>query len=103
MFGVSHAVQNEKLWNLHTWYRVIGEVLVIGLLVVVYKIPYIQQLYVNQARCNWCAPIVLLLFIWCNVCACHSPVYHYIAAHHAAVVQYITIYITATCDVEYIK
>ena len=42
-FGISHAVQNEKkLWNLHTWYRVIGEVLVLGLLVVVckIKIPY---------------------------------------------------------------
>ena len=40
MFGISHAVQNEKkLWNLHT-YKVIGEVLVLGLLVVVYKIPY---------------------------------------------------------------
>ena len=35
----------------------------------------VQQLYVNQARCNWCVPIVLLqLSIWCNVCACHSPV-----------------------------
>ena len=33
----------------------------------------------NQARCNWCVPIVLLS-IWCNVCACHGAVYHYIAA-----------------------
>ena len=33
---VSHAIQNEKLWNLHTSeYKVIGEVLVLGLLVVV--------------------------------------------------------------------
>ena len=40
MFGISHAIQNEKLWNLHTEYKVIGEVLVLGLLVVVYKIPY---------------------------------------------------------------
>ena len=40
MFGISHAIQNEKLWNLHTSkYKVIGEVLVLGLLVV-YKIPY---------------------------------------------------------------
>ena len=39
MLGISHAVQNEKLWNLHTRYKVIGEVLVLGLLVVVYKIP----------------------------------------------------------------
>ena len=38
MFGISHAVQNEKLWNLHTWYRVIVEVSVLGLLVVVCKI-----------------------------------------------------------------
>ena len=43
MFGISHAVQNEKkLWNWHID-RVIVEVLMvlsIGLLVVVYKIPY---------------------------------------------------------------
>ena len=38
MLGVSHAVQNEKkLWKVYT---VIGEVLVLGLLVVVYTIPY---------------------------------------------------------------
>ena len=36
MFGMSYAIQNEKkLWNLHTRYKVIGEVLVLGLLVVV--------------------------------------------------------------------
>ena len=77
MFVISHAVQNEKLWNLHTKYKVIGKVLALGLLVVVYKIPY--NSCVNQARCNWCVPIVLLS-IWYNVCACHSPVYRYIAA-----------------------
>ena len=39
MFGISHAIQSEKrLWNLHTKYKV-GEVLALGLLVVVYKIP----------------------------------------------------------------
>ena len=38
MLGISHAVLNEKkLWNLHTRYRVISEVLVISLLVVVHK------------------------------------------------------------------
>ena len=37
MLGVSHAVQHEeKLWK----FTVIGEVLVLGLLVVVNKIPY---------------------------------------------------------------
>ena len=46
----------------------------------------VQQLYVNQARCNWCVAIVLLS-IWCNVCACHSPVYHYIAATVVYLVQ----------------
>ena len=42
MFGrISYAIQNEKkLWNLRTRYKVIGEVLVLGLLVVVYGIPY---------------------------------------------------------------
>ena len=35
MLGVSHAVQNKNSGSLH---RVIGEVLVPGLLVVVYKI-----------------------------------------------------------------
>ena len=40
----------------------------------------------NQARCNWCVPIVLLS-IWYNVCACHSPVYHYIAATVVYLVQ----------------
>ena len=35
--GISHDIQNEKLWNLHTSkYKVRGEVLVLGLLVVVY-------------------------------------------------------------------
>ena len=31
----------------------------------------------NQVRCNWCVPIVLLS-IWYNVCTYHSPVGHYI-------------------------
>ena len=42
MVGLSHVVQNKKLWNLLVC-RVIGEVLVLGLLdqvVVVYEIPY---------------------------------------------------------------
>ena len=51
-------------------YRVIGEVLVLGLLVVVYKIPYSSQLYVSQARCNWCV-LIILLSISYNVWACH--------------------------------
>ena len=47
MFGISHAVQN-KLWNLHTRYRVIDEVLVLGLLMVVYKIPYRSCMWTRQ-------------------------------------------------------
>ena len=39
MFGITPAVQNEKK-ALEFTYRVIVEVLVLGLLVVVYKIPY---------------------------------------------------------------
>ena len=38
------------------------------------------------ARCNSCVPIILLS-IWYNVCACHSPVYHYIAATLVYLVQ----------------
>ena len=45
MLGISHTVQNEKFWNLH---RVIGEVLVLGLLVVVYKIPYSSCMWTRQ-------------------------------------------------------
>ena len=60
-------------------HRVIGEVLVLGLPVVVRfhtaVVCLIQQLCQSQARCNWCVPIILLS-IWYNVCACHSPVYH---------------------------
>ena len=70
----------------------IGEVLVLGLLVVC-KIPYsscmfslIQQLYWSQARCNWCVPIILLSIRY-NVCACHSPVYHYITATAVYLIQ----------------
>ena len=74
-------------------YKVIGKVLALGLLVVVYKIPY--NSCVNQARCNWCVPIVLLS-IWYNVCACHSPVYHYIAA---TIVVYLVQRIIAACVV----
>ena len=73
MFGVSHAVQMKS-----SACKVIVEVLVLILLVVVYKIPYSCCMYVNQVRCNWCVPIVLLS-IWYNVCAYHSPVGHYIA------------------------
>ena len=38
------------------------------------------------ARCNWCVPIILLS-IGCNVSACRSPVYHYIAATVVFLVQ----------------
>ena len=67
-------------------YKVVGEVLVLGLLVVVYKIPY-------NSSCMWTRQDVigvfpsLLLSIWCNVCTCHSPVYHYIAASVVYLVQ----------------
>ena len=40
MFGTSYIIwcpNEKKLWNLHTRYRVIVEVLVLGLLVVVYQ------------------------------------------------------------------
>ena len=49
-FGVSHAIQNEKkLWNLHTSKYKVGEVLVLGLLlVVVYKIPYSSCMWTRQ-------------------------------------------------------
>ena len=77
MFGISHAIQNEKkLWNLHTEYKVIGEVLVLGLLVVVvYKIPY--------SSCMWTRQDVIGVFpsYYC------SPVYHYIAATVVYLVQ----------------
>ena len=48
----------------------------------------------NHARCNRFIPIVLLS-IWCNVCACHGPVYHYIAS----TVVYLTQRIIAACVV----
>ena len=38
------------------------------------------------ARCNWCVPIILLS-IWYNVCACHSPVYPYITATAVYLIQ----------------
>ena len=62
-------------------HRVIGEVLVLGLLVVVYKIPY--------SSCMFNTAVVLLLSIWHNVCACHSPVDHYITATIVYLVQLI--------------
>ena len=40
------------------------------------------------ARCNWGVPIILLS-IWYNVCACHSPVDHYITATAVNLVQLI--------------
>ena len=55
---------------------VIGEVLVLGLLVVVYKIPY---------SCMWARQDAIGVFpsyycIWYDVCACHSLLYFYITA-----------------------
>ena len=77
---VSHAIQNEELCNLHTRYKVTGEVLVLGLLVV-YKIPY--------SSCMWKMQDVIGVFpsYYCNVRACNSPVYHYIAATVVYLVQ----------------
>ena len=49
----------------------------------------ISAIYVNQARCNWCVPIILLS-IWYNVCACHSPVCHYITSTAVYLVQRFT-------------
>ena len=75
----------------------IGEVLVLGLLVVC-KIPYsscmfslIQQLYWSQARCNWCVPIILLSIRY-NVCAYHIPIYCCLSGTTCVpvILQYIT-------------
>ena len=38
------------------------------------------------ARCSWCV-LIILLSIWYNVCACHSPVYHYITATAVYLIQ----------------
>ena len=90
MFGISHAIQNEKkLWNLHIPGKVIGEILVLGLLVVVYKISYSSCMWTRQDVIGVLA--IVLLSIWCNVCACHSPVYHYIAATVVYLVQRIIV------------
>ena len=75
-------------------HRVIGEVLVLGLLEVVYKIPYSSCMYVNQAICIWCVPI-MLLSTWYNVCACHGPVHHY----STCTVVYLVQRIIAVCVV----
>ena len=71
MFGTSHVVQNE--------------VLVLGLLVVVCKIPY--------SSCMWTRQDVIGVFQshYYNVCACYSPVYHYIAATVVYLVQRIVV------------
>ena len=62
-------------------YKVIGKVLALGLLVVVYKIPY--------SSCMWTRQDVIGVFpsYYCNVRACNSPVYHYIAATVVYLVQ----------------
>ena len=67
-------------------YRVIGEVLVLGLLVVVYKIPYSSCMWTRQDVIG-VLPSYELLSIWYNVCACHSPVYHCITATVVYLVQ----------------
>ena len=38
------------------------------------------------AQCSWCV-LMILLSIWYNVCACHSPVYHYIPATAVYLIQ----------------
>ena len=49
MLGISHAVQNgKKPWKL----TVIGEVLVLGLLVVVYKMPYSSCMFNTPIVCE---------------------------------------------------
>ena len=55
-----HRMLSKWKEALEFTYRVIVEVLVLGLLVVVYKIPYSSCSYVNQVRCNWCVPMLLL-------------------------------------------
>ena len=69
-------------------HRVIGEVSVLGLLVVVYKIPYSSSMFntANGLEPGKCVPIIPLS-IWYNVCAFHSPVYHYITATAVYLVQ----------------
>ena len=53
-----------------------------------FNIKYLHQVSLSAfARCNWCVPIVLLSIWYNNVCACHSPVCHYIAATVVYLVQ----------------
>ena len=84
-FNVWYITCCPKWKALEFTYRVISEILVLGLLVVVYKIPYLYN------SCMWTRQdeigvfpsyyLVLHLSIWYNVCACHSPVYHYFEVH----------------------
>ena len=63
--------------NSGSLHRVIGEVLVLGMLLVVYKIPYYSSCILNTWYCTamqarfWCVPIILLS-IWytTHVVAC---------------------------------
>ena len=51
----------------------------------------------NQVRCNWCVPIVLLSIRY-NVCAYHSPVCHYIVV----TIVYLVQCIMAVCVITYV-
>ena len=68
----------EALEFLH---RVIGEVLVLSLLVVVYKIAYSSCMWARQV-CSHNTTVYLV-----QICAFHSPVYHYITATAVYLVQ----------------
>ena len=68
-------------------YIVIGEVLVLGLVVVVYKIPYSSCMWVRQNVFGVFPSYYCLPGIWYNACACHGPLYHYITATVVYLVQ----------------
>ena len=61
--------------------RVIGKVLVLGLLVVVYKIPYSSCMFNTAFVLVRQGVPIILLSIWYNVYACHSQVPG-ISLHH---------------------
>ena len=53
-----------------------------------FDMKYLHQVsYLSAfAKCNWCVPIIPLSIRY-NVCACHSPIYHYITATVVYLVQ----------------
>ena len=65
-----------------------------------YQVSYLLDAYQVWcwcfARCSWCV-LIILLSIWHNMCACHSPVYHYITATAVYLMQrFITVCVVVT-------